>query len=205
MFSFFGKLFTGVIRTILLAVLLLLGVVGGAYYWFAQKQLERTLAADGIRGDYLVTHEWVTKGKARVETSWPVTLRAKVKQTAAHNWIPDEDGLVSRIFQWSPDRGRWVEEPAETLPSGQRLKLEAMILKPTNGGLIEALKSTDAITREVAFRELKIRTDMDFGYRPDAPESERARAIGQWEQWWAQNKVGWTGKKLLDKASELLQ
>ena len=205
MFLFIGKVLKGMVRTVLLAVLLLAGVVGGAYYWYAQKQLQKTAAAAGVEGEYVVAYSVLTKAKAQVETSWPATLRATIKRSAAHNWIPTADGLVSRIYQWSPGERQWIEENAEGLPSAQRLKLEALILQPTNGGLIDALKSEDAVTREVAIRELTLRTEMDFGFRPDAPESERSQAVAQWENWWAQNKVGWTSKKLLDKASELFE
>lgn len=50
-----------------------------------------------------------------------------------------------------------------------------------------------------------IRTGQDFGYRYDASEAERAKAVAAWEKWWDENKVKYTGGQILDKVREILK
>ena len=206
MFRWVGKLFGGLIRTALLGAILLGGLALGIYIWHIHRELRGTISAAGIAGEFSVSYQPVTRGKALVETSWPLTVRAYVKRLDAHNWVPIEGrGLVSAVFQWTPDQDRWVPENRPEVPAAQRLKLEATIRNPLYGQLIEALKDPDVIVRDVAIRELRIRTKQDLGFRPDGSERDRAEAVARWEAWWAENKTKRTVGDVLDKVREILK
>ena len=50
--------------------------------------------------------------------------------------------------------------------------------------LIARLSDPDPVVRLSAHHALRKRTGKDFGYVPWADESERAKAIARWRQWW---------------------
>jgi len=206
MFKLIGKLFGGLIRTVLLGAILLGGLALGVYGWHVHSELKGAISAAGIAGQFSVSYQPVTRKKALVETSWPLTVRAYVKRTDAHNWVPVEGrGLVAAVFQWTPDQDRWVQESRPEVGTAQRLKLEAMIKNPLYGQLIEALRDPDVIVRDVAIRELRIRTNQDLGFRSDGSDKEREEAVARWDKWWEENKTKRTAGGILDKVREILK
>lgn len=201
-----GRVFSGVVRAVVLGLVLMLGLVVALYGWQAHRKLERLLLTDYAGKGTTTWYETVARSKALVETRFPVTVRAYVKDTLAHNWVPVEGhGLVQAVLQWSPGQNQWVEEPREGLPFQSELRAKAITHNPLMGKVIEDLNDDDPIIREVAFRELKIRTGKDFGYRPLGAPDERARAVSEWEAWWVENKLKWTAGTVLDKVRKVLE
>ncbi len=54
--------------------------------------------------------------------------------------------------------------------------------------LVAFLDSEDKRLRYKAIEALKSSTKQDFGYDFNAPESERAAAIGRWQDWWSSRR-----------------
>lgn len=206
MFKWIGKLFGGLIRTMLLGAMLLGGLAIGVYAWHVHGELKDAISAAGIAGQYSASYKLVTRKNATVETSWPLTVRVYVKRLDAHNWIPIEGrGLVSAVFQWTPDQDQWIQENHPEVGTAQRLKLEAMVRNPLYPQLIDGLKDPDIVVREVAIRELRIRTSQDLGFRADGSDKEREEAVARWETWWDENKTKRTAGDVLDKVREILK
>jgi len=64
---------------------------------------------------------------------------------------------------------------------------EALVkLKDKRGipGLIEALKSENSSRRVLAYDLLTKATHKDFNYKPYLSETERLKAVREWEEWW---------------------
>ncbi len=55
-------------------------------------------------------------------------------------------------------------------------------------GLIDALYSSDLLTRKLAIRVLKKVTGKTLGYRPEAPERDRRKAIARWFRYLMRNR-----------------
>jgi tetratricopeptide (TPR) repeat protein len=90
---------------------------------------------------------------------------------------------------------RKFEELAEVLrigPSGP-LRLAAAFALGDAGIyagvpiLIDALRLSDLQIRSAAVHKLREYTKQHFGFRPNAPEEERTKAIDKWTRWWDEN------------------
>jgi hypothetical protein len=54
--------------------------------------------------------------------------------------------------------------------------------------LIEALADTESAVREASLDALKRITKRSFDFDPQGPESERAKRVKQWREWWAKER-----------------
>ncbi|MEZ6017778.1 MAG: hypothetical protein R3F49_21910 [Planctomycetota bacterium] len=55
--------------------------------------------------------------------------------------------------------------------------------------LIDALESEDVRARGSALKALKASTGETHGYHPQGTPSERAAAVQEWRNWWAERKA----------------
>ncbi|HYF47847.1 MAG TPA: hypothetical protein VEJ63_00460 [Planctomycetota bacterium] len=53
-----------------------------------------------------------------------------------------------------------------------------------NGDLVECLADPEYGIRATAYKALKARTGLDFGFSPAGGEVARAKAVQEWRQWW---------------------
>ncbi|MCB9529371.1 MAG: hypothetical protein H6701_13480 [Myxococcales bacterium] len=58
--------------------------------------------------------------------------------------------------------------------------------RPRVEWLLDGLLSDKRAIRVGAFRELRRRTHLNFGYLPDAPPAARRTAVDAWQRWWHQ-------------------
>jgi tetratricopeptide (TPR) repeat protein len=69
--------------------------------------------------------------------------------------------------------------------------------------LIEALRMDNAEIRTVAIERLREWTGQFFGFRPLAPDQDRARAIERWEAWWSEDGPRFVRETMKEVAPEL--
>jgi hypothetical protein len=194
----FGFIFGGIFRAITTVVILVVLAAIGLYAFQVHHKLGSALAphqGDGI------TYWWepVGKTKAGIEMSLPLTLRVIVKETKAHNWFPlAGHGLVKTVLVWSPGRNEWLVDQREGLSVAERVRAETIIKNPLLGGVIGNLEDEEVIYRCFAHRELRIRSENNFGYDPLGSEESRAAAVAQWQAWWDENKLKYTAGRVLD-------
>jgi hypothetical protein len=180
-----------------------LGAVGGfGYYRYAVSKLP---AQKGV----------VTAGVCKPTPSLsgstlPLTFEAFVKSEDDHNWLASGrsgTGLVAARFEWSHGGQSWAEDAdfaarqAEDVKKRQKLASGSSIQE-----LLSKLRSEDEAEREIAARELKIRTRGEtFGYRYDAPKEEREKAAKAWDEWWAkpETQFMYGARKVLDTFEKL--
>ena len=106
--------------------------------------------------------------------------------------IPAEDQLK----QWGQRQGvaEVIVRQVHPLLKDPHVEARAPALRLTvafggldsGGDLIESLADSEYGMRETAFKALKARTKMDFGYGPSDGEVARAQAVAMWRTWWTE-------------------
>ncbi len=192
----------GLLRFFLLAGAVLLAAGSYGYYRWAVSRLPEVEGGPSA---------W-TVGLCRTTASLsgatlPYTFEAHRKALRAHNWFDGgAAGLVSARYEWAHGNLAWVRDAAfEERQEAAAAERKRLARRPV-GDLIEELGSADAARREVAAKELWIRTGETHGYRYDAPEAERAAAIEAWRRWWArdENKLRVGARRAIDAGQKAL-
>jgi hypothetical protein len=194
----FGFIFGGIVRAITTVVTLVLLAAIGLYAFQVHHKLGNAIAPH--QGDG-VTYWWepVGKNKAGIELSLPFTVRVVVRETKDHNWIPlAGHGLVKSILVWSPGRNEWLVDEREGLSVSERVRVETIIKNPLLGSVIDHLEDEEVINRCFAHRELRMRTDNNFGYDPLGSSDSRVAAVAEWRAWWEENKLKYAAGRVLD-------
>jgi hypothetical protein len=200
----FGFIFGGIFRAITTVVVLLLLAGIGLYAFQVHHKFGNAVAPH--QGDG-VTYWWepVGKSKAGIELSLPFTARVIVKESKDHNWMPlVGHGLVKTILVWSPGRNEWLVDQREGLSVAERVRAETIIKNPLLGSLIDNLEDEEMIFRCFAHRELRLRTENNFGYDPHASATSRMAAVAKWQEWWDENKLKYSAEKVLDLFKNVL-
>ncbi len=156
------------------------GAAGFGYYKYASSRLQ----AKGV-----VTASVCRPTASLTGATLPLTFQAFVKGEEDHNWLDSgkkATGLVSARFEWSHGGQAWVEDKDFAERQAADVRKRQQLREAGIGDLIAKLRSEDAFDREIASKELKIRTRGEtHGYRYDAPQEEREKAVKAWEGWWA--------------------
>jgi hypothetical protein len=196
-------IFRGLIKMGLLGGVLVIGGGGYGYYRYAAAKLP------DASGGAVVYSATPCRATASLSGAGPipVTFEALSKSVKAHNWLDGgRAGLVSARYEWSHGSQAWVKDAAfeerQRAAVAERKKIAGQGIEE----LLKELGSADAARREIAAKELLIRTGETQGYRYDAPEAERAQAIENWQRWWAddRNKMKAGAKRALDGAQKVL-
>lgn len=137
----------------------------------------------------------------------PLTFEAKTKDGAGHNWLDGGAmGLVSGRWEWSHGSQAWVRDQAFEERQAAEVAERKRFARRVVDDLIADLADDDPIRREIAAKELFIRTGETRGYRYDAPAAERDRAVEAWKAWWAddRNKARYGAKRAIDMGQKVL-
>lgn len=183
MFGFVFKLVKGAVKGTLLLALVAGGALGYGYYRIAAGKLP---AADGAV---------ITAGICRTTPSvsggtLPVTFQAHVKLQKTHNWLATGGaaGLVSARYEWSHGQFQWVEDTGFAKRQADEVAARKKQSARGEEDLLKDLRSDDATARELAGKELVLRTGVDLGYVYDSPAADRERGAAAWEKWWQDDK-----------------
>jgi hypothetical protein len=193
-------LFGSLIRKVLFLALVVGGLGGFAYYRYAAGQLPEA---------GLIRSSGVCKPTPSLSGGGvPLTFETYEKLDDQHNWLlaPRDFGLVSRRLEWSHAGQRWVEDTAFVERQGDAVAARAELTDGSVDELIDRLASVDAVTREVAAKELRIRTGETLGYRYDATAEDRRQAVERWIAWWKdpKNKARYGAGKAIEVVDEVL-
>jgi hypothetical protein len=192
----------GLLKLGLLGAVLVVGGGGYGYYRYAAGKLP------AAEGEVVYTARLCRTTPSLSGGTLPFTFEAYPKALRAHNFYSGGGaGLVSARFEWSHGSQRWVRdldfEARQRQAADERKKLAE------RGGkeLIDDLASLDAERREIAAKELYLRTGETLGYRYDAPEPEREEAIRNWKEWWSkdENRLKAGARRAIDAAQRALE
>lgn len=194
----------GLFKMGLLGAVVVAGGGGYGYYRYASGKLAAPPDA-AISGSICRTTASLSGG------TLPLTFEAYVKSAKAQNWLDGGGaGLVSARYEWSHGGQSWVEDKAfaerQAGAVDERKKLAGRGFEV----LLADLESDDQIRREIASKELQVRTGETHGYRYDAPAADRAAAVSEWKRWWAddRNRMKYGARRAADmgeKALDLLK
>jgi hypothetical protein len=190
----------GIFRLGLLGTLLAAGGGGYGYYRYAASKLPA--APEAV----------VAGGVCRATPSLsggtlPLTFEAYVKDAKEHNWLSSEAiGLVKARYEWSHGAQAWVEDRAFADRQASAVPERQKLARREIDALIADLESDDVIRREIAAKELLIRTGETRGYRYDAPAADRAAAVAEWKKWWADDrtKMKYGARRAIDYGQKAL-
>ncbi len=194
-------LFGSFVRKLLVLCLLVLALVVVVYYRYAASRLPADPAVVRSVGLARPTPSLTGGGL-------PFTFEAYEKRVHQHNWLlaPRGFGLVSRRFEWSHSEQRWIEDRDFAQRQHGQVAARRRHAEGSVAELIDRLEAADPIVREVAAKELLVRTGETFGYRYDAPEAERREAIERWRAWWGEpaNKARYGAERAGQVVDEVL-
>jgi hypothetical protein len=138
----------------------------------------------------------------------PLTFEAYPKLARAQNFLDagGSQGLVAARYEWSHGSQAWVEDADFAARQAGDVAGRKKIAAEGFDALLKDLESTYAERREIASKELLIRTGETKGYRYDASEAERAAAVAAWQRWWADdaNKMKYGAKRAVDFGQKAL-
>jgi len=128
--------------------------------------------------------------KEDIEPEEAVTTLVKHLQRERAYAIPAEEQLK----WWGSRQGvdKIVVRKVRPLLKDPKVEVRAPALrlscqfggKEINGDLIECLADDEYGIRATAFKALRARANIDFGYNAAGGEVARARAVEEWRQWW---------------------
>ena len=188
-------------RSVALGALVVAGAGSYGYYRWAASKLPNPGGAD-------VSTRLVGGTPSLSGGALPVTFEAYLKSPKEQNFLESGHaiGLVSARYEWSHGAQAWVLDDAFAARQASDIEARKRLAHRWIEDLLADLASDDIARREIASKELLIRTGMTEGYRYDAPKADRERAIGEWKKWWANddNKKKYAAKRFLDEGQKAL-
>jgi hypothetical protein len=206
---FFFRLVFGAVKS--LVTLVLVAALGVAYldFRYAESKLPQAQGLSYRTG--------LCRTTASVSGSaLPLTFEAFSKQHGKHNYLASgtSAGLVTARYEWSPGGFEWVEDKGFAERQQAAVKDRARIAKEDVPALLKDLRSDDIVVREVAAKELYLRTGTTQGYAYDAARADRDEAAAAYEKWWADDRnrtlvkgraVVGAGESVIDGAEKALE
>jgi hypothetical protein len=138
---------------------------------------ERTAATHTPVGDEMAPEEAVTQlvSWLKKDRSYQIPAEEQLARWGRKQGVPEL--IVRKVRPLLKDARIDVRAPA--------LRLTVAFCGPDSAGdLIECLADSEYGMRETAFKALKERTQIDFGYGPSDGDVARAQSLAQWREWW---------------------
>jgi len=185
----------GALKSTLTLAILVAGLGGYGYYRLAAGKLA---APPGTA---------VTIGICRATPSLsggtlPITFEAYLKDGHGHNFLvtPRSIGLVKARYEWSHGQLAWVEDPGFAERQADAVRTRKQLASRDVASLIKELRSDDPERREIAAKELYLRTEKTLGYAYDEEKPARDQAAATWERWWANddNRLRYGARRAID-------
>jgi hypothetical protein len=206
---FFFRLVFGAVKS--LVTLALVAALGVAYldFRYAETKLPEVQGVS-YRTGLCRTTPSVSGG------ALPLTFEAFAKSHAKHNYLASGTtaGLVSARYEWSLGGFSWVEDKGFVERQQDAAKQRAKLAAADVPTLLKDLRSDDIVVREVAAKELYLRTGTTQGYAYDAARADRDEAAAAYEKWWADDHnralvkgraVAGAGASVIDGAEKALE
>ncbi|GIW72145.1 MAG: hypothetical protein KatS3mg102_1687 [Planctomycetota bacterium] len=205
MIGLFGLL-GGLFRRLLLLAVVLAALGGVLYYSHATSELP---GEPGVLRSTGIVRMTPSLSGGPLLGLIPYTFETYTKLPEAHNWLlgPRGFGLVQARYEWSHAEQRWMPDLDFAARQADQVAARKSHAQGSIEDLLARLSDADPVVREVASKELRIRTGETHGYRYDAPESEREQAIARWRAWWQDpgNKARYGARRAVEVVDEVLE